>query len=196
MSEQDRTTGETEAETTLREQAPPSTVRDMGITGLFILLAGGFLIASERFAGNRISEHDPGASFWPRVTLIVILVAALLNLGVLYQRAKKNDETISIGGFDTDDIDLSEKQRQYMLAIGLAIVFFVSLEHVGFLVASPFFLFAFAYTIGYRDLGKLAVFSLAVALIVFFAFRNVMNIALPYGNGIFREISVYASNLF
>lgn len=195
MSQQDRPANK-EEETTLREQAPPSTVRDMGITALFMLLAVGFFAVSQQFAGNRISEYDPGASFWPRATLIVILVSGLFNFVILYRRAKKNGETISLGGFDSSDIDLSENQRQYLLAIGISVVFFVSLEHVGFLVASPLFMFVFAYTIGYRDLGKLAVFSVAVAIIVFFAFRNVMNIALPYGNGIFREISVYASNLF
>jgi hypothetical protein len=197
MSGETPQTPEEGDEVTLREQEPPSAARDLGISGLFVVLAIGFLVASEQFAGNRISEYDPGAAFWPRAILAVIVVAGLLNMGLIYRRMKRNDESIDlstpeIGGLQGVD----EKQRQFVLAIGLAIVFFLSLEHIGFLVASPFFLFAFAYIIGYDDVGKLAVFSLAVALIVFFSFRNVMNIALPYGNGIFREISVYAANLF
>lgn len=193
----DQTPGEQDTER-VRDQAPPSTARDMGITILFIALAVGFLIASRQFAGDRISETDPGAAFWPRVTLLILLVAGVVNLGLLYRHARTNDEPLINGGIDnwSHVLSLSEEQRQYLLAIGLVIVFLVSLEHIGFLVASPLFLFAFAYAIGYRDLGKLSVFSLAVALIVFFAFRNVMNIALPYGSGVFREISVIASNLF
>lgn len=190
MSEKDR-------EQSLREQAPPNVARDMGITVLFIVLAAAFLAISQQFADIRISDTDPGAAFWPRATLAVLLVAGLLNLGLLYRHAKKNGETLAVSPSEVSGAtDLSEKQRQYVMAIVLSVIFFVSLEWIGFLVASPFFLFAFAYTIGYREIGKLVVFSVAVALIVFFAFRNVMNIALPYGTGIFREISIYAANLF
>lgn len=186
-----------ESAESLREQAPPSTVRDMGITVLFIVFAVVFLILSGQFAGTRISESDPGAAFWPRAALLVIVVAGLVNLFLLYRRAQREAETVSVSGYDFGSVtDIDEKQRQYVGAIALSVVFFFSLEWLGFLVASPFFLFAFAYMIGYRDIGKLTVFSVAVALIVFFMFRNIMNIALPYGSGMFREISVWAANLF
>lgn len=197
MSEETARAAEEGDETTLREQEPPSAVRDMMISGLFVLMATAFLVVSEQFAGNQISQYDPGASFWPRVTLVVIVVAGLLNIGLSYRRAKRNNESLNLSTPSSDGFGgVSEKERQFVLVIVLSVVFFLSLEYVGFLVASPFFLFAFAYVTGYRDIGKLAVFSLTVALIVFFAFRNVMNIALPYGTGVFREISVYASNLF
>lgn len=196
MSEENRTVDEDQG-TSMREQAPPSVTRDMGITVAFSVFAAVFLVISDQFAGNRISETDPGAAFWPRVTLIVLLVAGLLNLGLLYQRAKENNETIAVSEFGFSNVtDLSEKQRQYVMAVALSIIFIFSLEYIGFLVATPFFLFAFAYSIGYRDIGNLAVFSILVDLIVFFAFRNIMNIALPYGISIFREISINAANLF
>lgn len=184
-------------ETTLREQEPPSAVRDMLISGLFVLMAVAFLAVSEQFAGNQISQYDPGAAFWPRATLVVILVAGLLNIALTYRRAKRNDESLSLSTPSSDGLGgVSQKERQFVAVIVLSVVFFLSLEYIGFLVASPFFLFAFAYLIGYEDVGKLAVFSLVVALIVFFAFRNVMNIALPYGTGVFREVSIWAANLF
>jgi putative tricarboxylic transport membrane protein len=180
---------------TLREQAPPSVARDIGITVLFILFAGFFLVVSEQFAGNRISENDPGATIWPRAALLVIVVAGLLNLVLLYQRAKKNDESI-VPAFSSEVMTLTEKQRQYVLAIALSVVFFLSQDYIGFFVSAPIFLFVFSYAIGYRDLVKLTVFSLVTGLIVFFLFRNVVNIALPYGTGPFREISIWAANLF
>lgn len=186
-----------ESADSLREQAPPSTARDIGITVFFVVFAGIFLVLSEQFAGTRISESDPGAAFWPRVALIVLIVAGLVNLYLLYRRARREGESIGVSGFDFGNVtDLDEKQRQYVGAIGLSVIFFFSLEWLGFLVASPFFLFAFAYVIGYRDTGKLAVFSFVVAVVVFLMFRNIMNIALPYGTGIFREISIWAANLF
>lgn len=188
---------EDEREVSLREQTPPSVTRDMVISVLFVVGAAAFLMISGQFADVRISDPDPGAAFWPRATLVALLVAGLLNLGLLYRRAKRNGEPIAPSASTFADIsDLSEKQRQYVAAIALSIVFFFSLEWIGFLAASPLFLFAFAYAIGYREYGKLAVFSIAVGLIIFFAFRNIMNIALPYGTGPFRELSVYAANLF
>ncbi|WP_338740003.1 tripartite tricarboxylate transporter TctB family protein [Haloplanus salilacus] len=184
---------ENEDDDSLREQAPPSATRDMFITLAFIVLAAAFLAVSGQFADVRISDPDPGAAFWPRATLVVLLVAGLLNLGLLYRDADGVDlSTVVPAGLDT----LDEKQRQYLLSIALSIVFFFALEYVGFFVGAPFFLFAFAYVIGYRDRVKLLVFSVLVALIVFFAFRNVMNVALPYGQGPFRRISTMAANLF
>jgi len=180
---------------TLREQAPPSVSRDMGITVVFLLFAAAFLYLSEQFAGNRISQYDPGATIWPRAALLVIVAAGVLNLVLLYQRAKKNDESI-IPKLSSEVMTLSEKQRQYVLAIALSVAFFLSQDYIGFFVSAPIFLFVFSYAIGYRDLGKLTVFSLVTGLVVFFLFRNVVNIALPYGTGPFREISIWAANLF
>lgn len=188
---------EEDATESLREQAPPSVTRDMVISVLFIGFAAVFLALSGQFADVRISDPDPGAAFWPRATLVAILVAGVLNLGLLYRDARRDDEPLTAKALDFGGFDgFTEKQKQYLLAIGLSVVFFFSLEYLGFFAAAPFFLFAFAYAIGYRDTVKLAVFSVVVALIVFFAFRNVMNVALPYGQGPFRQLSVWAANLF
>jgi hypothetical protein len=180
---------------TLREQAPPSVARDAGITVGFVLFAAAFLLISEQFAGNRISQYDPGASLWPRAALVVIVVAGLSNLVLLYRRAKRNGESL-VPSFAGPSTTLSTNQREYLLAIALSVAFFLSQDYVGFFVSAPVFLFAFSYAIGYRDLGKLAVFSLVTGAVVFLVFRNVVNIALPYGTGIFREISIWAANLF
>lgn len=180
---------------TLREQTPPSVSRDIGITVLFILFAAVFLVLSEQFAGNRISQYDPGASLWPRAALLIIIAAGLLNFVLLYKRAQKQGESM-IPSLSSEVMTLSGKQREYVLAIALSVLFFLSQDYVGFFVSAPIFLFAFSYAIGYRDLVRLTVFSLVTGLVVFFLFRNVVNIALPYGTGPFREISIWAANLF
>jgi len=188
---------EEEGTESLREQTPPSAMRDMLISLAFIVLAAAFLAVSGQFADVRISDPDPGAAFWPRATLVVLLIASLLNLALLYRQAKRDDDSVGLGAVAPDGLgSLNQKQRQYLTAIGLSVVFFFALEYVGFFAGAPFFLFAFAYAIGYRDLGKLAVFSIVVGLLIFFAFRNVMNIALPYGQGPFRQLSVAVANLF
>jgi hypothetical protein len=180
---------------TLREQTPPSVSRDIGITVLFLLFAAAFLVLSEQFAGNRISQYDPGSSLWPRAALLVIIAAGLLNLVLLYKRAQKSGESV-IPSFSSEVMTLTRKQREYILAIALSVLFFLSQDYIGFFVSAPVFLFAFSYAIGYRNLVKLTVFSLVTGLVVFFLFRNVVNIALPYGTGPFREISIWAANLF
>jgi hypothetical protein len=101
-----------------------------------------------------------------------------------------------VPSLSSEVMTLTGKQRQYILAIALSVAFFFSQDYIGFFVSAPVFLFAFSYAIGYRDLVKLTVFSLVTGLVVFFLFRNVVNIALPYGTGPFREISIWAANLF
>ena len=86
----------------------------------------------------------------------------------------------------------------FVVPLGGAIPAFAKVNNavIGFFVSAPIFLFVFSYAIGYRDMVKLTVFSLVTGLVVFFLFRNVVNIALPYGTGPFREISIWAANLF
>ncbi len=175
---------------------------DAGITIAILLVAGFFLVVSQQFAGMATTAGDPGPAFWPRTILLVIVGVGFINLWLIYNRSKNSDESttaetersVSELGLDTFS-NTTENQRQYFAAVVLSIGYIAVLQPIGFLVSTPFYLFALSWVLGYKSPVKLTAFSLGVALVMFLAFGNVFNIALPYGDGVFRQISIFFEGL-
>lgn len=186
-----------EQELSLRAQAPPSDSFDLAMSVGFIIFSAVFLYFSGEFAGIRVSQSDPGAALWPRAALSVMILGALVNIVVIYRRVRGTDETLTV---TTEDIkkslDFDSEQVQYGASVVLMAIYFASQDYLGFLVSSPIFLFLFAYFIGYRSIVKLVVFSLGMSLLIFFGFRVYLQVALPFGSGVFREVTIFATNLF
>ncbi|MFB6113244.1 MAG: tripartite tricarboxylate transporter TctB family protein [Halodesulfurarchaeum sp.] len=179
------------------QEGPPNYAVDTGITLAFMIAAVVFLYLSEAFTGYQVSQADPGAALWPRAALVGMFIAGAVNLVGIYRRTKRNDERIRDSIPEMSEItDVDGTSFQFGASVVLMAVYFYSQDVLGFLVSTPIFLFIFAYVIGYRKIGRLAVFSVAVGLIVYLGFRVFLNIALPFGSGVFREVGIYVTNLF
>lgn len=182
----------------------PSNRIDAVISLVIILGAGFFLLRSQQLTGSTLgtSEYDPGPALWPRAVLIVILAAGLLNLWLIYVRMRANkqsntDETDwSVLEFGLTTFQNPSKERmQYIVAIVALMAYIVLLDSIGFIAVTPVFLFIFAWVNEYRAPGKLAIFSIGMTILLFLAFNNLMNLAIPYGTGPIRDISILLEGL-
>jgi len=160
-----------------------------------------FLAGSQQYAGVSSSSSDPGAAVWPQVILVVLLLSSVINLINVYRR---NDSITDLSGYlepiadaRTDDgsLQVGTETKKYLIGILLIAAYLVVLTDVGFLASTVVFLSLFIWTLGYRSIPKVAVFSIAVSVLVFILFRNFMNIALPYGTSVFRELSIFLEGL-
>lgn len=160
-----------------------------------------FLINSGQYAGVRTATSDPGAAFWPRVVLVVILLSSLVNLANILSR----DDFVGFSsinsplaeGFNSaiSPAEYSTESIKYLVSILLMIGYIALLSYLGFLITTAVFLSLLVWILGYRPAWKVAVFGSSVSLLVFILFRNFMNIALPYGVGVFRELGVIVGGL-
>lgn len=186
----------------LKSNEVPNRYVDALITLGFIAGAVFFLYLSGDLSGIKGSASDPGAAFWPRVTLGVILAAAVINVGIIFRHLRDGNEDSlpSLGGdgasFDGSLEDLSDKRTQFGLAVVAVFLYLAALTPTGFVVSTPVFLFVFARLAGYRSPAKLVAFSLFTTLFLFALFRTMFNISLPYGNGVFRQVSLFFEILF
>jgi len=192
----------------LQSSEVPNLYVDAAINLIILIVAIAFLVLSGQFADIRSSVVDPGAAYWPRAVLIIIIFAGLVNFGLILKRIWNEsnvDPSMSSSGFSDllrpdrlrDSVtNLSVNQKKYAVATLSIFVYIALLTRLGFITITPFFLFAFAWIDGYRDPIKLAVFSVGTTLILFAAFRVLMNIAFPTGEGVFREISFFFEELF
>jgi len=160
-----------------------------------------FLAGSQAYAGVRSGSSDPGAALWPRVILVILLLVSLINIFNIYRRNSSIVDRSSVdallGSIRTNSrpSNLRAETKQYAVSILLIAGYLVILTDWGFLISTTVFLALFVWTLGYRSIPKLIAFSIAVSVIVFILFRNFMNIALPYGTGIFRELGIFMEGL-
>jgi putative tricarboxylic transport membrane protein len=191
-----------EALADLRDNEVPNRFVDQLITLGFVAGALVFLYMSGDLSGIQGSNYDPGAAFWPRITLVIVLFGGMINLGIIFRNSRRENERISpdfnaVGVRMNNTItEMFRKNRQFYIAVVVVFLYLAGLTPVGFIFATPLFLFAFAWIAGYRYPGKLAVFSVLVTLLLFALFRTIFSISLPFGNGVFRGVSIFFETLF
>lgn len=180
----------------------PSRRFDLLITLAMIVLSLVFLVLSEQFTGIRTSQYDPGAAFWPRAALLLLLLAGLVNLRHIYVEAKSEGEVSELIAppatfnlrelFETEDGD----DWLFLGTIVLFLAYVAAVDPLGFLFATAPFLFLVSWLNGYRGKPiKLVAFSLLTGFAFFVIFAN-LNIALPRGMPPFRGVSIYVENAF
>jgi hypothetical protein len=180
----------------------PSLRFDLLITLVMILLSLVFLGLSEQFAGLRTSQYDPGAAFWPRAALLLLLMASIVNLRHIYVEAKSEGEASELlappSTFDPVELFETEDGDDWLFlgTIVLFIVYVAAVGPLGFLFATPPFLYLVSWLNGYRGKPvKLVLFSVLTGFVFFVVFAN-LNIALPRGMEPFRGVAVFVENFF
>lgn len=173
--------------------------KDAGITITILVLAALFAVQAIGFLDVKASSVDPGAGFWPLISLGIIIFFGLLNLVSIYSQIRTEGDSVS-NDVQTEttketDIDKTNNRKAYLSTIGLLLIYVSLLDTVGFVSLTPFFLILLAWNNGYRDVVKLLLFGPLVSVILQIAFRNFFNIALPRGIGIFREVSLFFESL-
>lgn len=190
-------TEETDLPTDPTDTSVPSNRYDALITVFMMLFSLTFIVLSENFAGIRSSEYDPGAAFWPRAALVVVLLASIVNLWKIYKEATVQgqlSDLISLPAFG-DGIDIGEGDKRFVATIVIFGVYLWLMDPIGFLVSTPFFLILMPWMLGYRGRPVRVVAFGVLMTILFFAIFTNLNIALPRGTGPFQQFSIYVESL-
>lgn len=174
---------------------------DALISGLFVVASIVLFVESATFADVKVGSRDPGAAFWPRAVLLVIILFSSLNIAFIAWRNKETWRltlpTTSIRAV-RDAVSPGQttpETKQFVATIALTVAYLSVLTDLGFLIATPIFLFLFLWTLEYRSIGLTTTLSVVASILIFILFRNIMNIALPFGSGIFRQVGVFVDGL-
>jgi putative tricarboxylic transport membrane protein len=111
---------------------------------------------------------SPGPGVWPRIVFILMLAVSLV-LG--YASLRSSDERPVFESGTGLAIGL----------MGLAILYLVAIEPVGFLLTTALFLFASMLMLGMRSWRMLAGVSILFPVIVYFVFVKLANTEFPAG---------------
>jgi len=182
------------------ESSEENDAIDALISIIIIAAAGVFFYQSRTFAGRSLGDTDPGAAFWPRIVLGLIIFFGTLNLVVIFRRNRGElDSLLPTAAGLRDAIpsrgEVDQGTKRYAVVLVLTVLYLQTLSDIGFLVGTTLFLMAFLWNMGYRSIPKVAVFGVAISLFAFLLFRNMMNLGLPFGRGPFRGLGIFVENL-
>ena len=83
----------------------------------------------------------------------------------------------------TEGSPASTKKSMLRLLIGVVIIILYAWawQPVGFLVTTPFAMFAIMFLVGFREYLKMIIFSLLTPAVIFYAFSFFLNVNMPLG---------------
>ncbi|MCL1992285.1 MAG: tripartite tricarboxylate transporter TctB family protein [Spirochaetes bacterium] len=76
---------------------------------------------------------------------------------------------------------LNKGMQRLFVGIAIIVLYAVGWQPVGFLVVTPLAMFAIMLLVGFRKYLKMAVFSVLMPLIIFYAFSFFLNVNMPLG---------------
>ncbi|MCM3759535.1 tripartite tricarboxylate transporter TctB family protein [Alkalihalobacillus oceani] len=141
------------------------------------------------------SSTSIGPEFWPRVVLISLAIMGIVLLIKSLREMKRPaivEESISETEKVEEEFEVEEVHKSRYLIIILALfVYILSLSFIGFVPTTPFMLIGIALIIGMRKWYSMALTGVLGTACFIYLFANTLNIPLPRGVGIFRELSYF-----
>jgi putative tricarboxylic transport membrane protein len=131
-----------------------------------------------------------GPYFWPRATLILLMVSCgIKSLEILSSR--KKGETPGEAASSLPPIHILKLVALIALVIGVVL----ATDKIGFLLSNFFFLFAFLYLTGLRRKFLLLLISAGGTLVLIYLFVKVVYLPLPKGMWFFDDITLFLYRL-
>ncbi|MEP0942118.1 MAG: tripartite tricarboxylate transporter TctB family protein [Rhizobiaceae bacterium] len=134
---------------------------------------------------QRIEIYEFGATGWPRVVLLLLLLATAGNLYFQYHHGSDVQEgRVGISESSDNDADYSNRSTLYkMLAVLFTpFIFAWLLKPVGIYFGAPFFIALIIWLFGERRIKAILITTLVIYFIFLALFVVILNAPLPQGN--------------
>jgi len=144
------------------------------LVALFFIVFGLFVLYQTSQIKNifAVSSKDVGPKLWPFFCATCIILCAVGK----FITAKESEHYVAF---------ISKKGwMKVAIAFVIFVLYIIGMEQLGFLLVTPFVLFALVLLIaGEKKINKLvaAVYALIMTGAVYFAFHELMNVMLPAG---------------
>lgn len=139
------------------------------------------------------SVGGPGPAFYPRLLLVLLVVAMLVRLGQEVQGIRRGDlgEGEEAGHEEGVEIDPALiDMRRVAVAIGLSVVYVLATLYLGWPLATFALTLVFLWLVRKRNLFITLPLGLVFAVGMSYVFVKVVYIALPTGVGVFDQFTV------
>lgn len=150
-------------------------MKKANLVSAIIGMAFSLICLLDTFTFKKFKNVPVGPEVFPRALAVALFVCCLaLLLTNLHTTEENKDPAPTLSLKDM-------YMRHALLATFIMVVYAMLWELVGFLIVSPFALFALIYLMGKRNWGKMAVVSVIVPIVAWGVFRYLLGITLPMG---------------
>ena len=116
-----------------------------------------------------------GPEFFPRRLAVGLFIcSAVLVLQSFFKKNKDDKPAPTISPLD-------KGMQRLLLGVAIIIIYALCWEPLGFIIATPFGIFAIMFLLGFRKYLAMVLFSLGTTAVVFSIFDFVLNITMPLG---------------
>ena len=154
---------------------------------LFMLIVSIYLLVETGKIRSVGMQSAGGASFWPRIILLIIIIATVVLLARLIHK-----KAITRKAFRTA-ITLDQSQRKTFMRVSIAMVvtilYAAFMNLIGFLIISLMSQLLILFILGTRRWVTLITTPLWLTASLYILFIRVIHIPLPRGVGLFYEFS-------
>lgn len=149
---------------------------------LFVVLAGIYTFEFD----DPLPVYEWGPAHWPRVVLLSMFVASCWLIYVEYRkgRAAKGQTKDS----KAEEMPMSIRVRMVFI-FSLPVVYAFLIHKMGFLLVTPFFLFAYMWLMGVNRLRTLIIMTVGIYSAIVIIFVKLIFTYLPPGAGVFNTIN-------
>lgn len=148
------------------------------ILGLLVV-AGFMLYIARELQLPAATGYKVGDDLWPKIVLTGLIIMSVVSLVFGWKKQA--------------EVSVREPHASWtrlLVIIGMSLVYAYSLQYMGFLLLTPFFIGAFMRILGLRKILHLVGLSLPLTAAFFFLFRMVLSVPLPLGLWYFKEFSL------
>jgi hypothetical protein len=130
-----------------------------------------------------------GPDFWPRAVLVLLMLVCACEVArrALFERTARSERPAE----DAQTDDGPRFPLRLALGIALTIAYVLSLDWLGFFVATALYLALFMLVGRYRRKRVIALSSVLGSLAFVFVFMKIVYVSLPLGAGPFKTLSVW-----
>ena len=133
-------------------------------------------------------------SAWPKAIIILLLICIAVNIYKIIKKNKGNPE-FTLAAFAKNSKEFFKSK----MFIGMLILAAAALllETLGFVVTAALTMFAYGLLLGEKKVWRMAIISIAVALLMHILFSGLLDVTLPRGTVPFlRNFALFLENLF
>jgi hypothetical protein len=126
-----------------------------------------------------------GPAFWPKVTLILLMIGCGIKALEIFFSLRKEDEQ----GEESPQPAVNYIKLSTMIALVIVVV--VAMDEIGFLLANLLFLIFFMRVAGMRKKISLLLTSALGTILLLYLFVKVVYLPLPKGHWFFEDLTIF-----
>lgn len=152
-----------------------------------------FFIYCYFYIGATAPEPIPGqmdGAQWPRILIVLLVILLCANIYKILKNRPKGENfkiALDIKGILTSKLFIGSM---------LVLVYSYALDYIGFIFGTIVFFIAYSSLLGERKISKLLIVSVVCTAVLYIIFDVGLDIFLPRGKGVFRNITLMIESIF